>query len=191
MTTDRLTDADLAALVLETQASRGPSDDKLYVTSSKPLNPKDWGVVISDVDCTPRPRYRETAAQFEARMGVLGQELAAIKRENAIKNRQAALQPPVMVRDVAHYFTQCACGWCGLQVADPELARREYDAHACGITGDTTVERAMAETGRGVLTKRTSQQVRPSSVRAQVDVAETPSVKQDEAEARFALLELK
>lgn len=188
--TDRLTEDDLAALVRETQAVRSPADDVVHVATSAPLG-KEWTVAITDVDCTPRPRYRETAAQFEARMRVYGQDLAALKRENAIKNRVAALQPPVMVRDVAHYFTQCACGWCGLQVTDPELARREYDAHACSITGDVAVDRAMAEVGRSTVTKRTSQQVRPSEIRPAAVVADTAKTNVDEAEARFALLELK
>ena len=93
---------------------------------------------ITDVDCTQRPRWRETPAAFAVRMAAMGVDLAAVRAEAAQLNREAALRS-----DGATYWTHCACGWCGLRVADPEVARREYDAHACAVddVGQAAVDR--------------------------------------------------
>lgn len=89
---------------------------------------------ITDVDCTPRPRRGEPVAAFEARIRGYGRGVAAQAAANNKRNRAAALQPPTVGADgIAQYFTRCACGWCGLLVVDPEMARREYDAHPCAM----------------------------------------------------------
>lgn len=89
---------------------------------------------ITDVDCTPRPRRGEPVASFEARIRGYGRAIAAQAAANNKRNRAAALQPPTVGADgIAQYFTRCSCGWCGLRVADPELAQREYDAHPCAM----------------------------------------------------------
>src|ERR1700743_353497 len=94
----------------------------------------DGAVAITSVDCTPRPRRGEQSADFEARLAGYSRNLAAQAAANSKRNRAAALQPPVIGADgIAQYFARCACGWCGLRVVDPELARREYDAHPCAM----------------------------------------------------------
>src|ERR1700753_1269187 len=93
----------------------------------------DETVAITDVDCTPRPRYRESQADFDARMGALGREQQALKTSLNKKNRVSALRGFEGADGVKQYFTRCACGWCGLRVTDPEMARRAYDAHACEL----------------------------------------------------------
>lgn len=110
-------------------------------------------VGIEDVDCTPRPRWRETQVAFEARMRRLGAEHAGLVRAVNRDNRNAALRGvtadgtvirvdgPVGAQYAAQFFTQCACSWHGLTHADPELARREYDAHPCTANDGDAIHR--------------------------------------------------
>jgi hypothetical protein len=102
------------------------------------------GIGITDVDCTPRDLRREgylSEAQYNRAIELKAKQNAlTAKSTNELRtgigkrNRAAALQLSVLGADgIEQFFTQCACGWCGLRVTDPELARREYDAHACAI----------------------------------------------------------
>lgn len=143
---------------------------------------------ITSTDMTPRPRYRESQAAFQARMAAMGVELQGQHAEARRRNRAAALR----TAEHGRYFTQCACGWCGLQVTDPEVARREYDAHACAAegVGQAAVDRAIAETDRSVLVKRTRAVLQPSVVTA-APVEEFKPVVADDTEVRMMLLELK
>jgi hypothetical protein len=155
-----------------------------------------YGPAITDVDCTPRPRYRETPAAFAARMLSYGVDVQALKADVRQRNRAAALREGVWPDGAVFYFTQCACKWHGLRVADPEVARREYDAHACAAEslGDDAVSRAQAHAGRATMpAKRTTSVLKPAIVEPVVD--ELRPTKQDledldEASQRFALLEL-
>lgn len=101
-------------------------------------------VGITSVDCTPRAPRREgyiSDAQhqraqelFRKSQAGLELELRKLGADNHKKNRMAALQPVVYgAHGEPLYFTQCACKWHGLRVSDPEVARREYDAHACSL----------------------------------------------------------
>ena len=195
-------DADLKAEL----TSRGASDERFYQMRSGGLDPKEWGPAITSVDMTPRPRYRESQEAFEARMVALGADLAALRQDARQRNRTHALKGPVMVGEVKQWFTQCACGWCGLQVTDPELARREYDSHACRIdgVGQAATDRAIAETDRRTLAKRSAPAaVQPTEeLRAAVAAVVSPVDEEleqalsglnsaDATEQRMALLELK
>lgn len=163
------------------------------------------GVGITSVDMTPRPRYGDTQAKFEARMHAMGVVLEHRKALNAQENRANALKS-VEVETSAQfpigvaYWTQCACRWCGIRVGDPEVARREYDAHPCradGI-GQAAVDRAIAETDRQVLHRRETNHsvLKPAIPNESLDAAlrdlKAPHVQRveaDEAIERFALLE--
>lgn len=93
----------------------------------------DDATAIESVDCTPRPRYRETPEQFERRMAAMSAD-AKIQRSQVGKlNRKDALRWYTAGDGTLQYFTRCACGWCGVRVSDPEVARREYDTHACAL----------------------------------------------------------
>lgn len=97
-----------------------------------------YEAVITDVDCTPRPRYLESREAFETRMArehATGSYAQAAAQAGRL-NRNAALRAVAMADGATQYHTQCACKWHGLRVSDPEVARREYDAHACTITGE-------------------------------------------------------
>jgi len=166
---------------------------------------------ISSVDMTPRPRYRESPAAFAARMLAMGADLAALTREVKLRNRREALRS---MDDLV--WTQCACGWCGLRVTDPEVARREYDAHDCAAAGvgQSAVDRAIAETDKVTLAKRTKHVLQPALIRPAADMTEAERLDlerslvamtgpleyrhgkrdvdvTDDAGQRFALLELK
>lgn len=148
-------------------------------------------VGITSVDMTPRPRYRETRENFERRMVAMGMNLSELRRDVQQRNRQAALRQHA---DGERYWTACSCGWHGLQTQDPEVARREYDAHDCAAAGvgQSAVDRAIAETDRNVLVKRTKHVLKPALAPLEREDAPIVSVvEQDGAEQRFALLELK
>jgi hypothetical protein len=115
-------------------------------------------VALEDVDCTPRPRFCESLEKFHARMRALGLERQALEREVALDNRRSALrwvtrdgvvcagaEPTARHGEIVAYWTQCACGFHGLQVADPEVARREYDAHACTANDGDAIHRNYRE----------------------------------------------
>ena len=147
----------------------------------------DWTVAITSTDMTPRPRYRESRAAFEARMRQMGVELKQLRAEVKLENRKAALRG-----SVGAWFTQCACGWHGLTVADAELARREYDAHACAANsvGQRAVDRGIAETDRNVLVKREAPVLRPALEGVEIEALPKHATEDDTVQ-RFALLEIK
>lgn len=153
---------------------------------------REWSVAITDVDMTPRPRYRESQAAFEARMAQMGVDLRDLHHEVKLRNRAAALRSVETAGGALAYFTQCACGWCGLRVEDPEVARREYDAHVCAAAGvgQAAVDRAIAETDRNVLAKRERHVLQPAMMAPAVE-SEAPrtAVVEDEFEQRVKLLE--
>jgi len=143
-----------------------------------------YGPAITDVDCTPRPRYGESRAKFEARMRSYGVDMEALNREVRQRNRAAALRGvtadgstfkvlgPESAQFAAQFFTQCACGWCGIRVADPEVARREYDAHACAAQsiGDDAVSRAQSHAGKATMpAKRTAAVLKPALEEQRID----------------------
>jgi hypothetical protein len=156
-------------------------------------------VAITDVDMTPRPRYRETQQAFEARLTAMGADLAAVRADVRQRNRNAALRSIEKATGDLAYWTVCSCSWCGIRVEDPELARREYDAHVCAAAGvgQAAVDRAIAETDRTTMVKRTQHVLQPSltgpaSVETPADArVETPvSVPPlDDFEQRVKLLE--
>ncbi len=151
-------------------------------------------VAITDVDMTPRPRYRESQAAFEARMARMGHQLETVGREVKQRNHDAALRHVALANGYERWWTVCSCGFCGLRVEDPELARREYDVHVCAAAGvgQAAVDRAIAETDRNVLVKRERHVLKPSVV-ASVE-SEAPRQTQtveDEFEVRVKLLETK
>lgn len=155
---------------------------------------------ITDIDCTPRPRYGESRAKFEARMRGYGLDMEALNREVKQRNRGAALREGIWPDGAVYYFTQCACKWHGLRVADPEVARREYDAHACAADGlgDAAVARAQAHAGKATMPeKRTASVLKPALAEQRTEDAEPvlrPTRQDlddlDDATKRFALLEL-
>lgn len=147
----------------------------------------DDAVGITDIDCTPRPRWRETPEAFAQRMARLGLAADGLTRLVALRNRNAALRTVSAGEHVLHY-TMCACSWRGLLVSDPEVARREYDEHACVVAenGDS-IHRVY----RGPQDKRPRSSMVPAI--SEERVAEHAPVVQvsDETEQRMALLELK
>lgn len=158
-----------------------------------------YGVGITDVDCTPRPRYSESRERFEARIAEMEKAAGLQRREVNQRNRAAALRQIELPAGAIAYWTACACGWCGLRVDDPEVARREYDAHACAAenVGQAAVDRAIeaAAHPHAPLVKRTQHVLQPAL--AEIKPAEvgelermTADVPVDEAEQRFQLLEL-
>lgn len=152
-----------------------------------------YGVAITDVDCTPRPRYGESQAAFLRRMAGYGADVAALQRDLRLKNRQAALRRIEQLNGDIVYWTQCACGWCGLRVLDPELARREYDVHACAAEsiGDDAVSRAQAHSGKATMpARRKAAVLQPALAGAVVDESVKRTQSQDDTAERFALLEL-
>lgn len=156
----------------------------------------DEGVGIADVDCTPRPRYRETQEAFAKRMRGMWLEADGKTRIVAQRNRTAALR----TLENGLHATFCACGFRGLQVADPEVARREYDAHVCAIaeTGD-----AIHRKYRGPIDRRPTSTLIPALAEERIakgmtlpgDEIATAQVKTSDAvddfAARVALLESK
>lgn len=151
-----------------------------------------YGVAIESVDMTPRPRYRESQAAFQARMAKMDHQIGSVGREVKKRNRDAAVRHVELPNGYERWWTVCSCGFCGLRVEDPELARREYDAHDCAAAGvgQAAVDRAVAETDRNTLVKRTQHVLKPSVVTAE-EAPVVTAVDIDGAEQRFALLELK
>lgn len=183
----KLTDEQMNANLRAAVKGHTPHGDRKQAELAAPLTDAElkagggWMPAITDVDMTPRPRYRESQAAFEARMASYGADVQALRNETRLRNRSSALrvvlrsgsverwesvEPAVQAGrvTVAAYFTQCACGWCGLRVEDPEVARREYDAHVCAAAsvGQAAVDRAIAETDRNVLVKRERHVLQPS-----------------------------
>lgn len=171
------------------------------------LRGSDDGVAITDVDCTPRPRYGESQERFQARMRSYGVELEVLRTDVKVRNRRAALYITDGhgtwradrfdgTTEYMKYFTQCACGFCGLQVLDPEVARREYDAHPCAAesVGQSAVDRAIAETDRTVLVKRPRAVLQPTRLEQPIEdhvQRHDVAVAEDDTEQRMALLEIK
>lgn len=145
-----------------------------------------------------------------------GNDLAAERRSALAMNRTGALRGPVSVDGVDHWWAVCTCRWRSLQVKDPELALREYDAHPCSIpveddaparaqaalNNHVKVERAdgtfgMARRPPSTLIPALAQERTAADEQALAGVVEgrdtSPATKQteDEAAERFALLELK
>lgn len=194
-------DQDLAARPhAEAFVSRGPSDDKLYVTGSG-LDANEWSAalgdepyVASDAELAKMPAWARASllkqrVTREARWGLHGKRCgaayAALQREVSHQNRTAALRQA----EDGRWFTICACKWHGLRVDDPEVARREFDAHACSVDGDAAVERAVENVDRLVYGPK-----REASTMAPAEVGETApvvTVVEDGTEQRMALLELK
>ena len=153
---------------------------------------------ITDVDCTPRPRYGESPAKFLKRMAGYGADVEALKSEMRQRNRAAALREGTWPDGATFYYTQCACKWHGLRVADPEVARREYDTHACAAEGlgDAAVDRAQAHAGKATMPPRRTAAVLKPALEQPIPTADTRPAPQDlqdldDATQRFALLDLK
>jgi hypothetical protein len=155
-------------------------------------------VALEDVDCTPRPRWRESLEKFRARMRVLGLERQSLEREVALDNRRASVRPVTGPNGERLHVAFCACGFHGLQVADPEVARREYDAHACTANDGDAIHRNY----RGPIDKRPASTMIPALAeeRAKLgitlpgEVPITPTTHTttlDEFEQRVKLLETK
>ncbi len=157
-----------------------------------------YGVGITDVDCTPRPRYGESEAKFLARMASYGANVEELRRDIRMRNRAAALRQVELPAGAIAYWTACACGWCGLRVDDPEVARREYDAHTCAAegVGQAAVDRAIEASktahmpGRVTVAPRTAV-LRPAIVERQPEEQAPARTEVDDLEQRVALLEPK
>lgn len=196
----RATQDELATAARKHSTAAGERQAPLAMplTEAELSHPRSEGYIpaITDVDCTPRPRYGESQAKFLVRMTSYGLDMQALKADIRQRNRAAALRTGTWPEGGTYYFTQCACKWCGLRVADPEVARREYDAHACAAEtiGDDVVSRAQAHAGKATMpAKRTMSVLKPALAQPPVD--EIRPAKQDlddldEASQRFALLEL-
>jgi len=200
---------DEIARSLEAEAfqSRGPSDDRLYKTSSV-LDDSYVAALgfdpymASDAELAAMPVWARKAllaqrsrraAYWAAKDAQYAKAYAGKRRHVDRLNRDAALRK---VADLEQWFAACACGWCGLRVADPEVARREYDAHVCAISGDEHVERAVEHVNDaesyGAKREHADMQVVAKAWDAMVDCAATQMAKVgDETEQRMALLELK
>lgn len=87
----------------------------------------DIHVAITATSCEPTERDAPKAAALLQQRDAMAAEVHAINRAAALRTAGDA------------YFTRCACGWQGLRVADPEVARREYDVHSCRMTGEVGV----------------------------------------------------
>lgn len=151
---------------------------------------------ITDVDCTPRPRYGESQAAFLKRMASYGADVEALKREVRQRNRANALKSGTWPDGATYYVTQCACGWCGLRVTDPEVARREYDGHTCAAEGigDDAVSRAQAHAGKATMPPRRQAAVlKPALEQPVIDEPALVPSRQDldDLEQRVRLLEPK
>jgi len=125
-------------------------------------------------------------------------------RQSAVRtlNRESALKIGRIHEGTQLYFTQCACRWHGIETPDAEVARREYDAHACLINGDHAVDRAILEGPDRMLQKRDKDEmvVAPILVDLNKEAEEILELTKQalksneyatESELRFALLELK
>jgi hypothetical protein len=203
-----MTEADLIA---EATQSRGPADDRPYVTSSRfdgeyvpALTNVHYQASDAELARMPAPMRsvllarrvidaeRRAADDLRAAQ-ILAGRVADVRN----LNRERALQR-VSDEGITRYFTQCACGWCGLYAKDPEVARREYDDHACAADGvsQRAVDRAIVEVDRKVLAKRDAEEmlIKPSMHEPESPLAGyVPSAPEvlDDAGQRFALLELK
>ena len=201
-----LTDEQMNANLRAAVAGHTPHADRKQAELRQPLTEAElkagggWMPAITDVDMTPRPRYRETRQAFEARMARMGHQLETVGREVEQRNRDAAVRHVALPNGYERWWTVCSCGFCGLRVEDPELARREYDAHVCAAAGvgQAAVDRAIAETDRATLVKRTQHVLRPSVAEKEEittrDCAEAivaPDAVIDDFEQRVKLLETK
>lgn len=130
--------------------------------------------------------------QRSARAGAaIDRIMADRRRAVTADNREAALKSMVDANGVTQYFTTCACRWHGLQVTDPELARREYDAHPCSAPSGDAIHREY----RGPKDKRPKSTMRPAfdSEIARAGLQGFRDVTKqviDDAEQRMALLEI-
>lgn len=155
-----------------------------------------YGPAITDVDCTPRPRYGESQAAFLKRMASYGADVEALKRVIRQRNRENALKTGAWPDGATYYVTQCACGWHGLRVPDPEAARREYDAHTCAAEGigDAAVDRAQAHAGKATMPPRRQAAVLKPALEQPAETLETlrPAPQDlDDLEQRVRMLEPK
>lgn len=133
----------------------------------------------------------------------------ASERAQAIRlNRAGALRTHV-AEGVTVYFTACACKWHGLRVSDPEVALREYDAHPCTIPLDTEADHPAFRELRivdGRIVKRPASTLALNQVLGDGQIVNSltdklgseialterrPTTSHEDAELRFALLELK
>jgi len=195
----KLTDEEMNANLRAAVKGHTPYADRKQAELRQPLTEAElkagggYMPAITDVDMTPRPRYRESQAAFEARMAAMGADMVALRTDVKQRNRNAALRSIEPATGAIAYWTQCACSWCGLRVEDPELARREYDAHVCAAAGvgQAAVDRAIAETDRNVLVKRERHVLKPSVVGPVESEAPRTVVVEDDFEQRVKLLETK
>jgi hypothetical protein len=116
-------------------------------------------VAIDDVDCTPRPRYRESREAFDLRMRAMEAQAGALRREVDVLNRSLSVRPVNAADGSIKHVASCACRWHGLEQADPEVARREYDAHPCSIADGDSIHR----TYRGPVDKRPDSTLVPAT----------------------------
>lgn len=143
-------------------------------------------------------------AKRHARFGAaLAAEAEADRRTTYLDNRNGALRGPVLIDGVEHWWCVCVCRWTGLRVRDPEVAKREYDAHPCSIHADQAVDRALAELDGVTLTKHPKSTLVPALAERRTDADNAALAREaavaaigkleeqaDAAEVRFALLEL-
>lgn len=212
----------IEVVLAEAHQSRGAADDKLYQMSSVPddrYEPALGGESgteayrASDAELAAMPAWARkrllaqrarSPIRWAARDAMYAQDLAARRALVGRLNRALHMRT-IEVDGVPHHHGQCACGWRGLRVLDPEVARREYDTHACAIEGDAHIDRAIASHAgldqldanmHLIVEKREPHEMQARAVveawNSVADVAAVEMAKYtDDAEARFALLELK
>ena len=155
-------------------------------------------VAIEDVDCTPRRRHRETDVAFQDRMRRMRLERSILEAGVRRDNRTGSVRSVTGSNGERLHVAFCVCGFNGLQVADPEVARREYDAHACTASDGDAIHRAY----RGPIDKRPSSTLIPALAEehARLGIAlpgdatiapATQTTTLDEFEQRVKLLETK
>lgn len=147
----------------------------------------DETVGLTATDCTPRARRGESAEALAARIGGYARSLEYERQHVALVNRNEALRTS---SDGLHY-TRCACGWTGLRVADPEIARREYDVHQCRMTGEIGVRLHRADPLPAGWAEATKAQIEETMNLLREPQREAMERVRDEFEARVQNLEMK
>lgn len=171
------------------------TDDLAWKRFGMDAEPEGPG--ITDVNCTPRHRRGESQESFQARMAGYAKEFDALKSRTNKRNRAGAVGHPIFDSNGQAWFTaKCACKWHSLQARDPEVARREYDAHACSLVdadggwqpGQTLHRKSEVPL---VQTDWVAQTKAMLSQHTEDDTPVVTVTEADDSVVRFSLLELK
>lgn len=108
---------------------------------------------------------RRRRGLFDDRIAATGNRIAAVRTQ--------------LVGEVPHHHGQCACGWLGLLTVDRGLALQQHAAHACAMTGESTID--------GAQLRAPSAKLAAQGLSVATDLA----AEADATEQRMQLLELK